>query len=651
MWDISGPTPQVTITNNSTVSDAASLSWWFYITAPSGDVIYGADLNTLDSYPTPDVDGVAWTTRTFNLPTPFGNAPCGQIEFAPNVPYSVTVFVEDNAGSPPTLEYLTKTAIIVRPTGNIGWSGGRTGTCGNFGVARVSLSVNCGNQASAIQCADSTVLSYNNIPIPASTSNLWTMVYPQDPGTVPNKTASNTPNVNFPATVDSQAYTLYFNEYATYDYGGGVLVKVQYKLYNKQGSLGYTFAVNCNVNLCQLICQMRALRLLANQSCGKLEYPDLLNKITILNLLFTEILSSIMQPLCGNDVPGMIAEWKKIAKIDEGDCGCGQGYFGFGNPTGGNGQSGIAPIFVAISDLSTSPPGGCLSTFSPSEVFDPTGLISLGTAQTVPDMLALINANAAWQAYGTAFDSGSCLVGFFPLYAGITIPDVVIESSGEGISWRQGGNSFGATGVLGTKDNNPVQLIVDGTLRATLSGTGLAVVNDVSGATGTFAGDLQTSGKAKIVNAGNFVASINADALDANANYAIPKGGGTFQMRKEVIYSKLTGTALTGHVELFTTDAAASGRFVVTEILVVTKTITGSGADPIYNIGWTSSSYADLVSAGNVSDTINAPKEQTLVSGYLSVPASTTVYINVTTGTTHTAFDITVHVIGFYDGL
>lgn len=470
LWDISGPVPQVTVTNNSTVITAANLNWWFYITAPSGNIIYGSNVPAQSPYPTPDYQGVPWTSKTFNIPTPFGNPPCGQIEFSPNVPYSITIFVEDLAGSPVVLQSLIKTVIIVRPNGNQGWEGGQTGTCGNFGIAVVSLSVNCANQASAIQCADSTNLSYNNIPAPLSTSNTWTMVYPQDPGTVPNKTATNTPNVNFPATVDSMAYTLYFNEYATYDYGNGVTVKVQYKLYNKQGSLGYTFAVNCNVNLCQLICQMKTLRLLAEQSCGQVEYPDLLNKITILNLLFSEIIASIMQPLCGNDVPGMICEWKKIAKISDGDCGCGHGYFGFGNPTGNGGGSGLSPVFISVTDLNSSPPGGCSGVFTESEIYDPTHTTILGTAFTVSDMLFLINSNAAWQAYGTAFDAGSCMVGFFPLNSGITIPTVQIASTGvvSVTPWSQGGNSFGATGIFGTKDNNPINFLINNVVKAIL---------------------------------------------------------------------------------------------------------------------------------------------------------------------------------------
>lgn len=39
-------------------------------------------------------------------------------------------------------------------------------------------------------------------------------------------------------------------------------------------------------------------------------------------------------------------------------------------------------------------------------------------------------------------------------------------------AWLQGGNSFGATGVLGTNDNNPVNLVTNGATRASLDTAG-----------------------------------------------------------------------------------------------------------------------------------------------------------------------------------
>jgi hypothetical protein len=629
------------------------LNWWFYLVAPSGAAIYGIDLATADPLPTPDVQGVAWTTKTFAIPTPFGNPPCGQVEFAPNVPYSATVYVEDIAGSPVQLASVTKTAIIVRPNGNKGWSNGQTGTCGNYGIADASVNVNCSNKASAIRCVDVTNVTYNNLQPLSPPTNTWTMQYPQDPGPAPNKIATNTPSVNFPATVDSQAYTLYLNNYATYDYGNGVTVKVQYKLYNKQGSLGYTFAINCNVNLCQLICQMKALRLLAMESCGKVEYPDLLNKITILNLLFSEIIASIMQPLCGNDVPGMVEQWKKISKIDNGNCGCGEGYFGFGNPTGDDSNGGNAPIFVPVSDLNTSPPGGCLKVFSPSDVYDPTGTTILGRAQTVSDMLALINSNILWQAYGIAFDSGSCLVGFFPLYAGVTIPKIVIASDTSSGTWNQGGNSFGATGVLGTNDDNPLNIIINSVLKAIFDGSGLRVLGNLSiDGFSTFTGFIKALNTIQIVDAiSGHTAGINVAQLSGDNAYVVPAGGGTFQMRKQVIYSSQFNMKVAGNNPMFTTDAFSSGRFIITDIISVSVNLSGTGINPVYNIGWTASAYSDLVSAGNISSTANAPIQQNLVANYLSVPANTTVTLHITTASTRTLCDVAFHIIGFYENL
>ena len=420
-WDISGAQPVVTITNNSTVSSYAALSWWFYITTPSGVSIHGVDLSSLSSYPTPDIAGITWTTRTFNLPTPFGNPPCGQVEWSPNTPYSVEVFVVDSATSTPhPLNSYTKTAIIVRPGGNT------QNTCGNFGVAQVSVQVDCQNKN--IMCLDSTILTYNNILATAPDSNTWTLVYPQAPsGDIPNRTATNTPSVNFPVSVNSDGYTLYLQEYVTYNYGNGVTVKVQYKLFSSDGSLGVTFAVACNTNLCLLQCQMKAFYDLSKTSCGTVEDANLQNTMTRLNFLFAQVLTGIFQPLCGIDVGGLIAEMKRIGKFSD-NCGCGCGdsssNFGFSNPTGGS-TSACCPVYVNVLDKTTGlAPTECPNSYFPATVFDPTNTTIIGVATSMPDEINIINSNAAWQAYGTAFDTGNCKVGFFPLNSGTIIPNI-----------------------------------------------------------------------------------------------------------------------------------------------------------------------------------------------------------------------------------
>jgi hypothetical protein len=284
---------------------------------------------------------------------------------------------------------------------------------------------------------------YNNILQTLSTTNLWTLVYPQDPsGAIPKREAENVPNVNFPTSINSKGYTLYFNEYATYDYGNGVTVKVQYKLSDKTGN-GQVFAINCNTNLCLLQCQMRKFYKLSKSSCGVLENAELLSKMTRMNWIFNEIIVGIFEPLCGIDVPEIIDEIKRLGNFDDNcDCNCSGNDFGFSNPTGaGTSSGGCCPSYSNVIDDGTgNPPALCPGSYFPVQVKDPTNTTIIGTAYNINDLVGLLNANAAWQAYGTAFPAGNCKVGWFPsnpaqiipIIPVIIIPNVIIPTTTTG---------------------------------------------------------------------------------------------------------------------------------------------------------------------------------------------------------------------------
>ena len=429
-WDISGAQPIVTITNNSTVVTAANLKWWFYVTPPSlFPSIYGVDLNVTSPLPAPDFNGVAWTTKTINLTTPFGYSPCGQVEFSPNAPFSVTVFVQDSAATPPTSIFsYSKTAIIVRPAGNT------QNSCGNFGVAQVNLQVNCQNKNSGIQLFDGTNLAYNNILAPASSSNKWSLVYPQDSsGNVITQEATNVASVSFPISINSDAYTVYFQQYATYNYGNGVTVKVQYKLFGSNNNLGKTFSINCNTNLCVLQCQMSKLRQLAKGTCGTVENANASQRLQQFTAIYVQILTGTFQPWCGGEnVPALIKEAQKIGGFDDNcDCGCNDSEnFGFSNPGNApSGSGGCCPTVSYIIDNSTgNAPGACSSppaSYFPVQVMDPTHTTVIGSANNINDLIGIINNSAAWQVYGVAFAEGNCQVGWFSP-SGVIPPSVYI---------------------------------------------------------------------------------------------------------------------------------------------------------------------------------------------------------------------------------
>lgn len=439
-WDLSGATPTVTITNNSTVSNAANLRWWFYVVSPNGAAVYGVNLATVSPLPTPDVTGVPWTTKIINLPTPFGNPPCGQIEFSPTNPYNVYVYVTDISFSTTSFFTLNKNTLLPRPNGNC------SNSCGNFGDAAVSMQTNCLNQS--INVYDGTNLIYNNILTPASTSNVWTLVYPQNSaGGIPNVVVHNQANVNFPTSINSDSYVLYFQEYAIYNYGNGITVIIQYKLFSKGSNisplLGQQFAINCNTNLCLLQCQMQRFYKASKGNCGTLENTELINKMTQMSFLFNQIITGIFQPLCGIDIPKLMAEITAIGNFDPNcDCSCGGSNFGFSNPTGGGSAVGCCPVYTSVIDHNTGvTPLNCPNGYFPANTYDPTGTTIIGNATSIGDEIAIINANVAWQQYGTAFDAGNCKVGFFPATGVTVIPKIQVDPNG-------GGSGGGATVIV-----------------------------------------------------------------------------------------------------------------------------------------------------------------------------------------------------------
>lgn len=299
----------------------ANLNWWFYITTPSGVVIHGEDLSGVVSLPTPDVSAEIWSPVTYDIPLIFGTPPCGQIEFSPNVPYNVTVYVQDITLSPPPLYALLKTTIIVRPNGNTQAGSNLPNSCGNFGSANISMNVVCAS--SQIQCSDITNLIYNNLPPQSTPTNTWTLVSPPPPsGDTPVITVvTNEANVTFTGTVDSDGYQLYFNEFTTYNLGNGITINVQYKLFDCNGNTGIRFSYNCNTSLCNLMCNLEKLYQLANVPCGTLESQNITNQITLLTPLLFQLSFALTQPLCGVNIPALIKQINKVGKFPD-NCGC-----------------------------------------------------------------------------------------------------------------------------------------------------------------------------------------------------------------------------------------------------------------------------------------------------------------------------------------
>lgn len=412
LYDISGPIPAITLTNASVGVPSGTTrlnlcTWWYVITTPSGTVIHEG------SETTPDVPGANWTILSiapYSWPTIFGNPPCGQVEFSCSVPYITTLYVKDSANN---IFSLSKVTTICRPNGSV------SATCGSFGVSNVGVQVKC--NSATIYCSDTTNYAYQSQLSPAVQTNAWTLVYPLDTnGNQPtNKTAANTPYVNFPVGYSGDGYKVYLSTYGTYSMGDGVTIKIQYKGTN-------SFAVLCNIDFCKLQCKIQKYYELSRKSCGTLEDPALTANITRMNLLLGSAIIGVMQPLCGIDVPAIIAEIEALGDFDNCDCGCGDG-INLSNPTGAVSSGGCCPISVNVIDIDTNnPPVECPGSYFPVTVKDPTASIDIGTANNMSELTGILNAYSAWQAYGVAFAEGNCKVGFF-VSNGTTPPNVKVE--------------------------------------------------------------------------------------------------------------------------------------------------------------------------------------------------------------------------------
>lgn len=409
LLDISGAVPAITLTNTSVVVNPTELVWWYVITTPSNTPIHTG------SEDDPDVENVAWTTLAItpgSWPQIFGTGQCAQIEFSCNSPYTITVYVKDSTD---TIFPLTKTATICRP------SGSNTNTCGNFGAAQVGIKTDCAN--ARLICQDNTNYSYQDQLTAETKSSIWTLVYPQSPSGAqpPNGVATNTPTVFFPLSYGGKGLNLYVQDYATYNMGGGIYIKVQYKSQK-------TFNVWCNVDLCQLQCEMDRFYRETLATCGDIKDPTLNQKMGQINYLYaSKILTGILQPLCNIDVPAAIVEMEALFGFTS-QCCCDNGVNLTAAPTLPS-SGGCCPIIVNVLNKVTGlAPTECPNSFFPARIYDPTGNSIIGLATDADSMVALLNSTASWTAYGFAINAGNCKVAWVLLDPTSVAPTVYVAA-------------------------------------------------------------------------------------------------------------------------------------------------------------------------------------------------------------------------------
>ena len=402
LYDISGATPTITITNHSTVTNPTQLKWWYAIVMPDGTYLHQGSLAS------PDVNHVAWSSIVVPdvWPTPFGTPPYAQIEFSCSVPYTFTLFVEDSThavfslGTPTTL---------CRPNGST------SDTPGNFGKANVSIQTMF--ETAQIRGIDTTDYTYQNL-LGTSQTNKWTLVYPFDNNNIrpSDRTAIDTASVLFPIGFTGDGYQIAFQSYSLYDMGNGSAIKIQYKFTK-------VFAVWLNVDLNVLRCEMDRLFRETIKSCGTVSNPDAINKLSQANYLYSKVLEGIIYPLNCVNVPSTIAEIQRLCGSNV-NCFCSEGINAGVMPPASSGGTIQVPIYAYGTDAA---PSNCPNSYFPVNVLNPAGDEMIGIAYSAEDIISIVNSSNDWLVYGIFFPQGNCLAGLYPLQLATTVPPIQVQ--------------------------------------------------------------------------------------------------------------------------------------------------------------------------------------------------------------------------------
>lgn len=289
LYDLSGVTPAIVLTNLSEGDDLADVSYAFIIKSPTTTYIHEGDINT------PDETGI-WITSNVLDPWP---RPFNQIEFGI---YTFQVIAKDSNGTVYTapIQY----ANICRPNGNT------KDSKNTYGVGSVTVQTKCDQARIFFQ--DTTNSSYKGIEGTVGSSVLRVNFPMDNTGVVPAPFQINYfATAMVPITFSGKGYQFLYTSIYDYDLGDDVHVRIKY-LKND------TFGVWCNIDLMPLVCEFEKLsRSLSEGTCTDIEQAQ--NKMNLITPKFFELLIGVSQPLTGVDVPFLIEEIKEIGGFD---CDC-----------------------------------------------------------------------------------------------------------------------------------------------------------------------------------------------------------------------------------------------------------------------------------------------------------------------------------------
>jgi hypothetical protein len=291
IFDISGTTPQILLTNLSTGDHLDECVYWFQVYSPSNTPIHEGSASNQDE------TGI-WADAILADAWP---RPFNQIEWSGNV-YSFQAFVKDGDGNIYAGDI--QTASICRPNGNLPTSKN------TYGLGSLLVQTKC-DQA-RIYFQDTTNTSYKGLSGIVGSSALRVNFPMDDTGNVPAPFAINYFSVALvPITYSGKGYQFLYISIWGYDFGGNVLVRIKY-LFND------TFGVWCNIDLMPLVCEFEKLsQSISNGTCADAQRAQ--NQMNLIAPLMFKCWIGIYQPLTGVDVPDVIEEIKEIGGFD---CDC-----------------------------------------------------------------------------------------------------------------------------------------------------------------------------------------------------------------------------------------------------------------------------------------------------------------------------------------
>lgn len=300
VYDLTGASPVVKLTNLSTGPHLNNMSYWFVLKSPSG-VVYHLGVEG-----TPDRSGV-WNTE-WTVPDDIPSIQ-GHIDWSGSE-YEIIGYAKDSENNIfETPSYYTR---ICRPSGN------KQGQRNNFGDGNLSALMNCCTGKLFVE--DVSNYSYNGLPGVRKSKTLKLVFPPDDTETTPSPFVLNDANsANINITYNGKNYQLLLDAVYEYEYGNNTYVRIKYKF-------KACFDVNCGTDLCTILCALRVYEeKLQSEGCSAAERETLLLVVSKL----VQALAGLIQPACGVNVPKIIEEIRELLGTCE-DCETSRGGI---NPT------------------------------------------------------------------------------------------------------------------------------------------------------------------------------------------------------------------------------------------------------------------------------------------------------------------------------